>query len=169
MAMSEYLQNLRKHVGHDLVLLPAVSGVIFNDAGELLLGRRSDTGGWSLLAGMVDPGEQPADALVREVREESGIEIAVERLVGVALHPVTYPNGDRCDYLSVWFRCRHVSGEAVVNDEESLDMRWFAPDELPEMEDFARLRIDSTLRDAPEAWFTAPGETHPLLTGRHSV
>ncbi|GAA3454391.1 NUDIX domain-containing protein [Dactylosporangium matsuzakiense] len=169
MAMSEYLTNLRRHVGHDLVLLPAVSGVIFNAAGELLLGRRADTGGWSLPAGMVDPGEQPADALVREVREEAGIEIAVEHLVGVAMHSVTYPNQDRCDYLSVWFRCRHLAGEAVVNDEESLDMRWFALDALPDMEDFARLRIDRTLRNTPAAWFTQPGASHPALTGRHPV
>ncbi|WP_433065958.1 NUDIX hydrolase [Dactylosporangium sp. CS-033363] len=169
MAMSEYLRNLRKHVGHDTVLLPGVSAVIFNAAGELLLGRRSDTGRWSLLAGMVDPGEQPADAIVREVREEAGIEIAVERIAGVAMHAVTYPNGDRCDYMNVWFRCRHVSGEARVADDESLDMRWFALAELPDMEAFARLRIDRTLRDEPEAWFTAPGSTHPVLVPRNSV
>ncbi|WP_432824262.1 NUDIX hydrolase [Dactylosporangium sp. CA-092794] len=167
--MSEYLKNLRNHVGHDLLLVPGVSAVILNDAGELLLGRRTDTGGWSLLAGMVDPGEQPADAIVREVREESGIEVAVERLVGAAMHAVTYPNGDRCDYLSLWFRCHHVAGEARVNDEESTDMRWFAPDALPPMKPFARLRIERALSDDPAAWYTAPGEIHPALSGEHGI
>ncbi|WP_433604154.1 NUDIX hydrolase [Dactylosporangium sp. CA-139114] len=169
MGMSAYLRGLRKHVGHELVLLPGVSAVVFNDAGELLLGRRSDTGTWSLLAGMVDPGEQPADAIVREVREEAGIEVAVERIAGVAMHPVTYPNGDQCDYLNVWFRCRHVSGQARVNDEESLDMRWFRPDALPPMEAFARLRIEQTLRDEPGAWFLAPGSSHPAIAPRNAV
>jgi 8-oxo-dGTP diphosphatase len=169
MGMSSYLRNLRQHVGHDLVLLPGVSAVVLNDAGELLLGRRSDTGTWSLLAGMVDPGEQPADAIVREVREEAGVEIAVERIAGVAMHPVTYPNGDRCDYLNVWFRCRYVSGEARVNDDESLDMRWFAPGALPPLEAFARLRIEQALRDEPAAWFTAPGSKHPALPERNAV
>jgi 8-oxo-dGTP diphosphatase len=161
--MSEYLRNLRTHVGPELVLLPGVSAVVFNDAGELLLGRRSDTGSWSLLAGMVDPGEQPADAIVREVREEAGIEVVAERIAGVAMHPVTYPNGDRCEYLNVWFRCRHVSGEARVNDDESLDMRWFAPDALPPLAAFSRLRIEQTLRDEPAAWFAPPGTAHPAF------
>ncbi|WP_432967705.1 NUDIX hydrolase [Dactylosporangium sp. CA-233914] len=167
--MSEYLRNLRKHVGHDLLLVPGVSAVVLNDSGQLLLGRRSDTGSWSLPAGMIDPGEQPADAIVREVREEAGIEIAVERIAGVAMHPVQYPNGDRCDYLNVWFRCRHVSGQARVNDEESLDMRWFAPHALPPVEAFARHRIEQTLRDEPAAWFAAVGSAHPALGDPNAI
>ncbi len=47
--------------------------------------------------------------------------------VGV-VGPVTFPNGDVCDFLDIVFRCRHVSGEARVNDDESLAVGWFALD-----------------------------------------
>ena len=163
MPISPYLRELRRRVGHDLLLLPGVSAVVRNEAGEVLLGRRSDNGRWSLLAGVVDPGEQPADAIVREVREESGVDVRVDSVAGLALHPVTYPNGDRCHYLNVWFRCTAIGGEARVNDDESLEMRWFARDALPEIDDMVRLRIDTALNDEPAAWFAPPGAEHPAL------
>ena len=49
----------------------------------VLLARRGDNGRWSVPAGTVDPGEQPADALVREVHEETGVKVAIDRLAGV--------------------------------------------------------------------------------------
>jgi 8-oxo-dGTP diphosphatase len=163
MPMSPYLKNLRKHVGHDLLILTGVSAVIINDAGELLLQRRSDNGR-SLVAGVLDPGEQPADAIVREAYEEMGVDIAVDRLVGVALHPVTYPNGDQCHYLNTWFRCHVVGGEARVNDDESLEVGWFGIDALPDVDAFVLLRIQTALKDDAPAWFAPAGETLEALT-----
>jgi 8-oxo-dGTP diphosphatase len=110
MPASPYIARLRAHIGHDLLLLPGVSAVVRNDAGQVLLARRSDNGRRSLPAGVVDPGEQPADAVLREILEETGIHAVIERVGGVATHPVVYPNGDRCEYLNVWFRCRAVGG-----------------------------------------------------------
>jgi 8-oxo-dGTP diphosphatase len=163
MPISSYLRELRGHVGHALLMVPSVSAVVFNDAGAILLGRRSDDGRWSLLAGSIDPGEQPADAIVREIREESAVEVRVDAMVGVALHPMTYPNGDRCQFLNVWFRCTAIGGTARVNDDESLEMRWFAPDALPEIDDFVRLRIETATKNEPAAWYAPPGSHHPAL------
>jgi 8-oxo-dGTP diphosphatase len=98
MAVSEYVASLRKHVGNGLVMLPSACAVVVDDGGRVLLGRRADTGNWSLPAGAIDPGEQPADAAVLEVYEETGVHIAVERLAGVALREVTYPHGDVCQF-----------------------------------------------------------------------
>ncbi|NUR70109.1 MAG: NUDIX domain-containing protein [Hamadaea sp.] len=168
MPMSPYVRRLRGLVGHDVLLLPSVSAVVVNDAGEILFGQRSDSGQWSLPAGAVDPGEQPADAIVREVFEETGVEIVVERLAGVAMHPVVYPNGDQCEYLNVWFRCRAVGGEARVNDDESLDVAWFRPDDLPAVESWIRLRIDVALKDEP-AWYAKQGESHEELSLPHAL
>ena len=151
-------------MGKDLLMLPSVSAVVLNEAGEILLGKRSDNGKWSLLAGTVDPGEQPADATLREIQEESGVEAVIERLVGVALHPVTYPDGNQCEYLNVWFRCRAIGGAARVNDDESTAMQWFPPDGLPELEPWEQLRIDTALSDAPAAWYAQPGSHHEELT-----
>lgn len=77
----------------------------------------------------------------------------VERVVLVqALAPVTYENGDICQYMDITFRCRAVGGEARVNDDESLDVGWFDVDALPELNEFCQLRIKQALSDAP-TWF----------------
>ncbi len=133
MPVSPYVARLRAHIGHDLLLLPGVSAVVRDGAGRILLARRSDNGRWSLPAGIIDPGEQPADAVLREVFEETGVHAEIERLGGVATHPVVYPNGDECEYLNVWFRCRAVGGEPRVDQDESLEVGWFAPDALPDL------------------------------------
>jgi 8-oxo-dGTP pyrophosphatase MutT (NUDIX family) len=95
-------------------MLPSACAVVVDDGGRVLPGRRADTGNSSLPAGAIDPGEQPADAAVLEVYEETGVHIAVERLAGVALREVAYPHGDVCEFLTVWFRCRAIAGRAVV-------------------------------------------------------
>ena len=159
MPASDYVKSLRARVGHDLVMFPTVSAVVLNDRGEILLGQRSDNHRWALIAGMMDPGEQPADAVVREVLEETGVHVKVERLGGVALHDVTYPNGDRCQMVNSWFRCREIGGEARVNDSESIAVGWFALDALPELSAFAHQRIRTALDDSAPAWFAQPGET----------
>ncbi|MCW3820002.1 NUDIX domain-containing protein [Micromonospora sp. DR5-3] len=163
MPVSPYVARLRQHIGHDLLMLYGVSAVVTDDAGRLLLARRGDNGRWSLPAGMVDPGEQPADALLREVYEETGVRVAIERIGGVATHPVRYPNGDTCEYLNVWFRCRAAGGVATADGDESVAVGWFAPDDLPELDGWSRLRIDTALADPARAWYAAPGERHPAL------
>jgi 8-oxo-dGTP diphosphatase len=163
MPMSPYVRDLRAKVGRGLIMFPTVSAVVFNDAGEVLLAQRADNGHWSIIAGMLDPGEQPADGMLREIMEETGVRATVDRLAGVALHEVTYPNGDLCHMANTWFRCTAVDGEARVNDEESLSVAWFPLDRLPELNPFAMLRIRTSVpKDAP-AWSAPPGEAHPAL------
>ena len=149
MATPDYIVGMRKHVGHDLLWLPSVSAVVRNDAGELLLGQRADDGRWSVISGFVEPGEQPATALVREVREETGLDVAPVRMSSAVSHPHTYPNGDRCEYLNLGFLCRVVAGTARVNDDESLAVRWFPLDRLPELDKHALLVIAYALRENP--------------------
>jgi 8-oxo-dGTP diphosphatase len=163
MPASAYVTNLRAKVGSGLLMFPTVSAVIFNDRGEILLGQRSDNHQWSVIAGMMDPGEQPADALVREVQEETGVQVTIERLAGVALHEVIYGNGDHCHMVNTWYRCRAIGGEARVNDSESVAVGWFAPEALPDLNPFALLRIRTSLAPDAPAWFAQPGED--LLTG----
>ncbi|MGK5672843.1 NUDIX hydrolase [Micromonospora sp. URMC 106] len=163
MPVSPYVVKLRAHIGQDLLLLPGVTGVVRDGAGRVLLARRGDNGRWSLPAGLVDPGEQPADAVVREVYEETGVRVRVDGVGGVATHPVVYPNGDVCEYLNVWFRCRAVGGRARPDGDESTEVGWYAPDELPALDDWARLRIDTTADEHAPTWHARPGERHPAL------
>ncbi|WP_434587671.1 NUDIX hydrolase [Streptomyces sp. A5-4] len=153
MATPDFIREIRATAGHQLLLLPGVSAIVFDDAGRVLLGRRSDTGKWSIVGGIPEPGEEPAATAVREVYEETAVVCEPERVVLVqALKPAEYSNGDRCQYMDITFRCRAVGGEARVNDDESLEVGWFSVDALPELNEFALLRIKQSLTDAP-TWF----------------
>ncbi|MGW3095392.1 NUDIX hydrolase [Streptomyces sp. NPDC001102] len=158
MPTPDFIREIRATAGHQLLWLPGVSAVVFDDEGRVLLGQRADNFRWALISGIPDPGEQPAAAVVREVEEETGVRVAVERLVSVrSSRQVTYPNGDVCQFMDLCFRCRVLGGEARVNDDESLAVGWFSLDELPEMTEFHHFRIKQALSDEP-TWFdpTAP-------------
>jgi 8-oxo-dGTP pyrophosphatase MutT (NUDIX family) len=130
----EFVLRLREKIGHDLLWLPGVVMIVFDDEDRILLGRRTDTGRWALPSGILDPGEQPAAGAAREVLEETGVEVAVERLLSVeAWEPSVCPNGDRVQYLAMTYLCRAVGGRARVNDDESTEVCWFAVDELPQL------------------------------------
>ena len=153
MATPDFIRTLRETAGSQLLWLPGVTAIVFDDDGRVLLGRRSDTGRWAVIGGIPDPGEQPAACAEREVHEETAVRCVVERVVLVqALKPVTYENGDVCQYMDITFRCRAVGGEAHVNDDESLEVAWFDVDALPELSEFGLFRIKAALSDAP-TWF----------------
>lgn len=153
MTTPDFLRELRATVGHQLLWLPGVAAVVFDDEGRVLLNRRSDTGKWAVIGGIPEPGEQPAACAVREVLEETGVHCVAERVVVVqALDPVRYDNGDVCQYMDITFRCRAVGGEACVNDDESLEVGWFEVDALPVLNEFGLFRIKQAMSDSP-TWF----------------
>ena len=134
MGAPEFVLKLREKIGNDPLWLPAVQGIVLDDDGRVLLCQRSDNGHWTPITGILEPGEHPAPGLVREIFEETAVVAETERIIGVGVvGPVTFPNGDECDFLDITFRCKYVSGEARVNDDESLDVRWFDLDDLPDM------------------------------------
>ncbi|MFF1827896.1 NUDIX domain-containing protein [Paenarthrobacter sp. NPDC058040] len=134
MGAPEFVLKLREKIGNDRLWLPAVRGIVLDDQGRVLLCQRSDNGHWTPITGILEPGEHPAPGLVREIFEETAVVAETERIIGVGVvGPVTFPNGDECDFLDITFRCKYVSGEARVNDDESVDVRWFDLDDLPEM------------------------------------
>ena len=156
MPLPEYVRRLRERIGNDLLLMPAVSGVVVRADGQVLLGRRSDNGRWAVVGGILEPGEPLAEAVVREVYEETAVVCEPVRVSGVYLSPViTYPTtGDVTQYVVTTFTCRYVSGDARVNDDESLEVGWFAPDALPpDLGPSHRARIDHALADEPAAYF----------------
>lgn len=156
MTTPDFIREIRATAGHRLLLLPGVTAIVVDDRGRVLLGRRSDTGRWSVVGGIAEPGEQPAQTAVREVYEETAVRCVPERVVLVQmLAPITYPNGDVCQFQDITFRCRATGGEARANDSESLEVAWFEVDDLPPLEPFALDRIHRALRDEP-TWFEAP-------------
>jgi 8-oxo-dGTP diphosphatase len=156
MPISEYIRKLRLSIGTDVLLVPGAAAIIINEAGEVLLQRRSDNGLWGLPGGVLDPGEEPADAIVREVWEETGLDVIPERIVGIYSGPdfqVVYPNGDRVSIVSVAFACRPVAGEPHVHDDESLEIRYFSPDALPALEPRHLIRVQHALQNDPKSYF----------------
>ncbi|MBP0460179.1 NUDIX hydrolase [Streptomyces montanisoli] len=154
MGTPDFIRDIRADAGHQLLVLPGVTAVVFDDEGRVLLGRRADNGEWALVAGIPEPGEQPAAAAVREVFEETGVHCEAERVVSVHAmrKPITYPNGDVCQFMDITFACRAIGGQAHVHDEESLEVGWFSVDALPKLRDFALFRLKQALGDGP-TWF----------------
>lgn len=137
MSISRYVKELRSVVGSRLLLMPGVAAVIRNVRGEILLIRRADDGRWGLPAGAVDPGESPAAALVREVREETGLEVEPVGVMGVfggeGFRHV-YPGGDEAEYTVVVFECRVLGGDLHPGDGEALEFEYFAAEEMPALQ-----------------------------------
>jgi 8-oxo-dGTP pyrophosphatase MutT (NUDIX family) len=151
-----FLAELRELVGTRPLWLNSAHAAVTNSAGDLLLCRRSDDDQWSLPGGIIQPGEQPADAVVREVHEEAGIVVDPLSLAVVDVSPTfTYPSGDLAQYLDLIFRCRHVSGHAKVADTESTAIEWFSPHRLPVLDRYQQRQIELALRDAQHAVFTS--------------
>ncbi len=117
-----------------IALRTSVSAVIQDRRGRLLLQQRSDGGQWGLPGGSVEIGESVTAAVVREVREETGLTVAVGPLIGVysdpALQIVRYPDGNVWHYVNLCFRCSVRGGELTTCDE-TLELRYFALDRLP--------------------------------------
>ena len=150
MATPKFILELREKIGHDPLWLTGITGVVLNDADEVLLVRRADDGRWSLVAGILEPGEQPAIGLTREIQEETAVVVEVERLVSMqSLPPATYPNGDQVQFLDLCFRCRPLHGEPRVNDDESLEVAWVPLNDLPSLSPREHEAITNALSPSP--------------------
>ncbi|MEO5745993.1 MAG: NUDIX domain-containing protein [Terracoccus sp.] len=175
MPIPPFVAVLRRKIGHDLLWMPGITAVVLRerpgragqtskatDAGvsgatdengllEVLLIKRSDTGAWTPVTGITDPGEQPHLTAEREVLEEASVVARVERLVWVSSgRPMVHQNGDHAQYLDHTFRCRWVSGEPAPGDDEASEAAWFPLDALPAMSARSTDRIHCAVANDPE-------------------
>jgi 8-oxo-dGTP pyrophosphatase MutT (NUDIX family) len=163
MPIPDFVAKLRAHVGHDLLWLSSATAVVLDERDRVLLAQRSDTGTWALPGGIIDPAEQAADAVIREVFEETGVIAVPDRLVEVGVSPrFAYPNGDEVQYLDLIFSCRAVGGEARVNDGESLDVGWYPPDSMPAVSPETAALVRQAISGGPAAVFAFSGITEVL-------
>jgi len=130
------------------------NAIVINEAGQVLLIKRSDNGRWCLPGGHVDYGETIAQTAVREAYEETGIHVEVERLSGVYSSP--YPAVEGLErpshYVIVALVCRPVGGEITLSTE-STDVRYFAPGHFPDtLWSWHRQRIEDALKDQTAAF-----------------
>lgn len=133
MPISPYIAHIRSRIGADLLLLPSVMGVIYDAQSRVLLVRQTADGLWSTPGGVIEPDETPVMAVVREVHEETGLEVAIVRLLGVYGGPtfvVDYPNGDRSQYVSAIFECAVRGGSLAPDGDETDGLTYAGPNEI---------------------------------------
>lgn len=115
----------------------------------LLAWAAGTSDGWSPVGGAVDPGESPAEAAIREAREEIGVEVRLGRLLDVLGGPdyeVTYPNDDRVAYVCAVYEATIIDGDPAPADGELSKVAWFTREELPTipLTRFARALLTAT-------------------------
>lgn len=136
MPISDYLRTLRTKVGHDLLLVPSVTALIFDEEGRVLLLKHSNGGVWVAPGGSIDPDESPQEAVIREVWEETELRVEPVALCGVFGGPdfrVRYDNGDEVAYVMAVFECEVVSGTPRADGDETLEARYFAKEDLADL------------------------------------
>lgn len=136
MPVSDYIRGLRARVGHDLLLVPSVTAILYDRQRRILLVRHSEGDVWGAPGGSIDPNESPPDAVVREMWEETGLIVEPVRLMGVYGGPefqVKYANGDLVTYVMTVFECRRLGGELRADGVETLEARFFAHADLSEL------------------------------------
>src|SRR5262245_24284149 len=139
---------------------PAASALVLDDEGRVLLGRRArapDEGKWDTPGGFIEEGEDPLDALRRELREETGLEIAPGAFV-TAYTDRYGPADDDTATLNLLWEASVVAGEPHPDDDVA-ELRWFALDDLPEDDEIAF----SALPDVIRSWVERRNAEEPAV------
>ena len=130
-----YIENLRKAVGTQPLILVGVAVAVINEMGEILLQKRKD-GLWGVPGGFLELGESTEEAGKREVLEETGIEVGELELVGVFSgehHFVKLPNGDEFYPVTIAYVSKDIKGGVLKADGvETTEAKFFKVNELPE-------------------------------------
>jgi len=143
-------------IGRAGKLSPGASALIFErTTGKILLTRREDNGRWCLPGGGMDPGESAAEACVREVFEETGLQVKATKLVGIYTSPdilVEYPDGNKIQPVAFSFEVEITGGTLGLSDETT-EVGYFTIKEMENMDMMEHhvQRIYDALESLPEA------------------
>jgi ADP-ribose pyrophosphatase YjhB (NUDIX family) len=131
--MADYIKEIRALVGHKPILLNAAGGAVFNDQGQILIQQRTDNRTWSLPGGFMEYGETFRETVVREYKEDSGLEVKIDHLIGIFDQGFTvYPNGDECQVISALFAVTPIGGKRITEEQfETVGTDYFDEDNLP--------------------------------------
>ncbi|MFD7985466.1 NUDIX domain-containing protein, partial [Kitasatospora indigofera] len=124
-------------------VVPSVTAVVADGSGRLLLIHKTDNNLWALPGGGHDIGESVADTVIREVREETGIEVEVLAVTGLYTDPnhvMAYDDGEVRQQFSICFKARPVGG-TIRTSEESKEVRWVIPAVLDVMQIQPSMRL----------------------------
>ncbi len=116
-------------------IVPAASAIVRNTEGKILFERRSDNGRWGLPSGVMEIGERIGETIVREVKEETNLDIRVDYLVGIYTNPhhlIAFSDGEVRQQFSLCFACTLLGGEIHVSSE-SFEVAFFSPEEIEQL------------------------------------
>ena len=130
----EYWKRLRQKVGHDKVILLCAGAAILDSNNRVLLQKRTDKDCWSFPGGVMDLDESLEETAVREVREETGLDVTVKALIGIySKYNDEYQNGDKTQPVLAFFKCSIVGGELRCDGDETLELKYFDLNDKPEL------------------------------------
>ncbi len=130
--IKNYMKWLRGFVGHKKIMLVHAGGCIFNEKGEVLLQKRGDCNLWGFPGGAVELGETPEMAAVREIKEETGLDIEVGELLGIYTDlDARCSNGDRYQSICIVYILKATGGELFCDNEETIELKFFSLEENP--------------------------------------
>lgn len=129
-----YIKWIRSKVGHEKIFLNFVGGCIKNDKGDILLQRRSDKNKWGFPGGAMEIGESAKEATLREIKEETGLDVEIENLIGIYTdYYDEYPNGDYAQTISIFFELKVIGGCIDDTDSETLELKYFNINDFPKL------------------------------------
>jgi ADP-ribose pyrophosphatase YjhB (NUDIX family) len=151
MARIDYYNDPDAPVANSVV--PSTTAVVTDEQARILLIKRRDNDLWALPGGGMDLGESIVETAVREVKEETGLDIEVIGLIGVYTNPrhvIAYTDGEVRQQFSLCFTTRLIGGQLHV-DSESTDIAWTRPQDIESlsMHPSMRLRIQHYLEQRP--------------------
>lgn len=128
-----YIKMIRGLVGHTPIILNCTGGILLNDKREVLLNLRTDTHNWSLPGGYLEYGETFAQGLVREYKEDSGLDVRIVRPLKLFDDGETkYPNGDVAQTIAMLYLVAPVGGALLTQaTDETLGLKFWPFDHLP--------------------------------------
>lgn len=162
-----YVRWLRAQVGPQLIYLVYATVLVLDEDGRLLVQRRYDFDWLGLPGGALELGESIADCARRETREETGLEVEIERLVGVFSHPafnLLYPNGDQVQQWTVCVTARPAGGALHADGGETLQVFWLPVDRaLPQFPPAYRAMVRAALESPHDAVLEPVYTRSPLV------